>query len=150
MPKLPQACCTLKQCIICSVIKYGGRLAYIFVLVIYFSSVRQQELHNPRTWPHCRSKQGCLTLHMRLCHYSEGHMLGFRMSSIVSQPMDQRSKWKMSIILCLIALCTAPFELVMPTFFSVLVQYLTILQVVNQTHVVALLGFRVRSNILTK
>ena len=46
----------------------------------------------------------------------------------------------MSIIFCLIALHIAPFELVMPIFFSVLVQYLTFLTVVKQMHVVLLLG----------
>ena len=34
----------------------------------------------------------------------------------------------------------SPFELVMPIFFSVLVQYLTFLTVVKQMHVVVLLG----------
>ena len=41
---------------------------------------------------------------------------------------------------CLIALHIAPFELVMPILFSVLVQYLTFLTVVKQMHVVVLLG----------
>ena len=52
-------------------IKYGGRLAHIFVLGIYFSSIGQQELHKSRTRPCCCYKQGCLTLHMRLCQQSE-------------------------------------------------------------------------------
>ena len=52
----------------------------------------------------------------------------------------QHSKWMMSIIFCLIALHIAPFELVMPIFFSVLVQYLTFLTVVRQMHVVDSLG----------
>lgn len=39
--------------------------------------------------------------------------------------VGQRSKWRMSIIFCLIALCIAPFELVMPVFSSVLDQYQT-------------------------
>ena len=41
---------------------------------------------------------------------------------------DQHSKWRpprTNIIFCLIALRIAPFELVMPMFFRVLVQYLT-------------------------
>ena len=40
--------------------------------------------------------------------------------------------WRTSIIFCLIALLIAPFELVMPIFFSVLVQYLAFLTVVKQ------------------
>ena len=43
-------------------------------------------------------------------------------------------------MLFLIALHIAPFELVMPIFFSVLVQYLTFLTVVKQMHVVVVLG----------
>ena len=41
---------------------------------------------------------------------------------------------------CLIALLMAPFELVMPIFFSVLVQYLAFLTIVKQMHVVDSLG----------
>ena len=48
--------------------------------------------------------------------------------------------WRTSIIFCLIALLIAPFELVMPIFLSVLVQYLALLTVVKQMHVVDLLG----------
>ena len=48
--------------------------------------------------------------------------------------------WRTSIIFCLIALLIAPFELVMPIFFSVLVQYLAFLTAVKQMHVVDLLG----------
>ena len=48
----------------------------------------------------------------------------------------QQSKWRTSIILCLIALHIGPFELVMPTFFIVLLQFLTFLTVVKQRHVV--------------
>ena len=44
-----------------------------------------------------------------------------------------------SINFCLIALLIAPFELVMPIFFSVLVQYLAFLTVVKQMQVVDLL-----------
>ena len=54
--------------------------------------------------------------------------------------VGQHSKWKTSIIFCLIALCIAPFELVMPLFFSVLVQYQTFLLIVKQMHVVVSLG----------
>ena len=43
--------------------------------------------------------------------------------------------WRTSIIFCLIALLIAPFKLVMPIFFSVLVQYLAFLTVVQQMHV---------------
>ena len=46
----------------------------------------------------------------------------------------------MSIIFCLIALQIAPFELVMPIFFSVLAHYLTFLTVVKQMHVLDSLG----------
>ena len=46
--------------------------------------------------------------------------------------------WRTSIIFCLIALLIALFELVMPIFFSVLVQYLAFLTVVKQMHVVHL------------
>ena len=42
--------------------------------------------------------------------------------------------------MCLIALLIAPFELVMPIFFSVLVQYLAFLTVVKQMLVVDSLG----------
>ena len=50
--------------------------------------------------------------------------------------------WRTSIIFCLIALLIAPCELVMPIFFSVLVQYLAFMTVVKQMHmhVVDLLG----------
>ena len=48
--------------------------------------------------------------------------------------------WRTSIIFCLIALPIAPFELVMPFLFSVLVQYLAFLTVVKQMHVVDSLG----------
>ena len=44
--------------------------------------------------------------------------------------------WRTSIIFCLIALLIAPFELVMPIFFSVLVQYLAFFTAVKQMHVV--------------
>lgn len=50
--------------------------------------------------------------------------------------VGHRSNWRMRIISCLIALCVAPFELVKPVFFSVIVQYQTFLQVVTQMHVV--------------
>ena len=47
----------------------------------------------------------------------------------------------MSIIFCLIALRIAPSELVMPVFFSLLVQYQTFLiAAVKQMHVVDSLG----------
>ena len=46
----------------------------------------------------------------------------------------------MSIIFCLIALRIAPFEPVMPVFFSVLVQHQTFLIAVKQMHVVDSLG----------
>ena len=46
----------------------------------------------------------------------------------------------MNIIFCLIALRIAPSELVMPVFFSVLVQYQTFLIAVKQMHVVDSLG----------
>ena len=48
--------------------------------------------------------------------------------------------WRTTIIFCLFALLIAPFELVMPTFFSVLVQNLAFLTAVKQMHVVDLLG----------
>ena len=48
--------------------------------------------------------------------------------------------WRTSIIFCLIALLIAPCELVMPIFFSVLVQYLAFLTAVKQMHAVDLLG----------
>ena len=48
--------------------------------------------------------------------------------------------WRTSIIFCLIALLIAPFELVMPIFFSVLVQYLAFLTAVKQMQMVDLLG----------
>ena len=48
--------------------------------------------------------------------------------------------WRTSIIFCLIALLIAPFELVMPISFSVLVQYLAFLTVMKQMHVVDSLG----------
>ena len=54
--------------------------------------------------------------------------------------VGQHSKWRMSINFCLIALCIAPFELVMPVSFNVLVQYQTFLPIVNQMHVVVSLG----------
>ena len=41
---------------------------------------------------------------------------------------------------CLIALHIAPFELVMPIFFSVLAHHLTFLTVVKQMHVMDSLG----------
>ena len=41
----------------------------------------------------------------------------------------QHSKWRMSIIFCLVALHIAPYGLVMPIFINVLVQYLTFLTV---------------------
>ena len=58
----------------------------------------------------------------------------------------------MSINFCLIALRIAPSELVMPVFFSVLVQYQTFSIAVKQMHVVDSLGtvFLLRSNILTR
>ena len=43
-------------------------------------------------------------------------------------------------LFCLIALHVAPFELVMPIFFRVPVQYLTFLTIVKQMHVVDSLG----------
>ena len=48
--------------------------------------------------------------------------------------------WKTSIIFWMVALLIAPFELVMPIFFSVLVQYLAVLTGVKQMHVVDSLG----------
>lgn len=45
-------------------------------------------------------------------------------------------QWRMSIIFCLIALCVAPSELVMPVSFRVPVQYQTCLPVVTQMHMV--------------
>ena len=59
--------------------------------------------------------------------------------------------WRTSIIFCLIALLIAPFELVMPIFFSVLVQYLAFLTVVKQMHVVDFIRnyFSLRSSVLT-
>ena len=48
------------------------------------------------------------------------------------------AKWQ--IMFCLVALHIAPFELVMPIFFSVLVQFLTLMTVVKQMHVVDSLG----------
>ncbi len=47
--------------------------------------------------------------------------------------VGQHSNWRTSITLCLIAMHIAPFELVMPVYLSVLVQYQTLLPSVKQT-----------------
>ena len=66
--------------------------------------------------------------------------------------VGQHSKWRTSITFGLIALCIPPFELVMPVFSSMLVQYQTFLLSVKQTLVAVLLGvrFSLRSSILTR
>ena len=52
----------------------------------------------------------------------------------------QHSKWRTSVTFYLIALPQASFELVIPSFFSLLVQYLMVFTLVKQMHVVESLG----------